>query len=128
MCPAMPAIALIGNHWNASMNSHPTSQQYRKLAEGLLKSAIGAPYEQKQVFIRDALAYLVNARAQDDRCGSTDPSGSTNSENQEDVEGQYRQVEQLIKQALEVPTPEELKKFLDFSNGFRRNGRARNAS
>jgi hypothetical protein len=70
--------------------------------------------------VRDALAYLVNARAQDDRCGSTDPSGSTNSENQEDAEGQYRQVQQLIKQALEVPTPRELKNFFDFSNSFRR--------
>jgi hypothetical protein len=76
------------------MNSRLTSQQYRSLAEGLLKNAINASSEQKQVHIRDAIAYLAYARAQDERCSSTDPSGSKELENQDDAEGQYRQVQQ----------------------------------
>jgi hypothetical protein len=114
------ALALIGNSLERLDEFALDESAVQILAEGLLKNAIDATNEQKQVFIRDALAYLFNARAQDDRSGSTDPSGSTVSENQEDAEGQYRQVQQLIKQALEVPTPEELKKFLDFSTSFRR--------
>lgn len=102
------------------MNSRLTSQQYRKLAEGLLESAIAATKEQKQDFIRDAIAYLAYARAQDERYPSTEPRDSTELENQEDSEGQYRQVQQLIKQALEVPTPKELENFLEFSRNFRR--------
>jgi hypothetical protein len=102
------------------MNSRLTSQQYRKLAEGLLESAIAAPKEQKQDFIRDAIAYLAYARAQDERHPSTEQPDSTELENQEDSEGQYRQVQQLIKQALEVPTPKELENFLEFSRNFRR--------
>jgi hypothetical protein len=102
------------------MNSRLTSNHYRIFAEGLLKRAINAANEQKQVFIRDAISYLAAARARDERCPSTEPSGSGELENQADAEGQYRQVQQLIKQALEVPTPDELKNFLDFSTSFRR--------
>ena len=102
------------------MNSRLTSQHYRIFAEGLLKRAIDAPSEQKQDFIRDAISYLAAARTHDERCPSTDPSASASADHTGDDDGQYRQVQQLIKQALEVPTPEELKKLLDFSTGFRR--------
>lgn len=102
------------------MTSHLTSQQYRKLAEGLLKKAVDAPKEQKENYIRDASAYLAYARVQDEQNGLMDTPNSTESENQEDAEGRYRQVQQLIKQALEVPTPEGLEKFLEFSKNFRR--------
>ncbi len=102
------------------MNSRLTSQQYRKLAEGLLKNAIDAPKEQKQDFIHDAIAYLAYARVQDERHQSAEQPASTELENQEDAEAQYRKVQQLIKQALEVPTPKELENFLEFSRSFRR--------
>jgi uncharacterized protein DUF955 len=102
------------------MNSRLTSQQYRKLAEGLLKNAIAAPNEQKQDFIHDAIAYLAYARVQDEQPPSAEQPAATDLESQEDAEGQYRHVQQLIKQALELPTPKELESFLEFSKGFRR--------
>jgi IrrE N-terminal-like domain len=102
------------------MDSRLTSQQYRNLAEGLLKNAIDAPKQQNQNFVRDAIAYLAYARAQDERNGSIETPEPTELENRESAEGQYRQVQQLIKQALEVPTPEGLESFLEFSKNFRR--------
>lgn len=102
------------------MNSRLTSQQYRELAEGLVKKAIEAPIEQKQEFIRHAISYFAAARLHDARFASTDPADAATLDNQDEVEGQYRKVQQLIKQALETPTPEELRKFLDFATSFRR--------
>ena len=46
-----------------------------------------------------------------------DPTGSTN---QDELKDQHRQVRQLIKQALEEPTLEDLTEFLEFTNRFRR--------
>jgi hypothetical protein len=102
------------------MNSRLSSQQYRELAEGLLKNAIDAPKERQQELMHNALAYLAYARAQDDKHLAADPFDSTELEIQEDAEHQYRRVQQLIKQALEVPTPAGLENFLAFSKSFRR--------
>jgi hypothetical protein len=102
------------------MDSHLTSRQYRKLAEGLLENAIGAPKEQKQDFIRSAIAYLVYARAQDEQPPSTSVPDSSETKNPDETEDQFRQIQQLIKQAIEVPTPDGLESFLDFTTSFRR--------
>lgn len=48
------------------------------------------------------------------------PVRLTSADDADNDEGQYRKVQQLIKQALEVPTPDELMKFLDFATSFRR--------
>ncbi len=102
------------------MNFRLTSQQYRRLAEGLLKSALDAPIEQKQQFVHDASAYLAFARAQDEQELSATSPGSTEPTSQEEIAYQHRQVQLLIKQALEMPTPDDLEKFLDFTTSFRR--------
>jgi hypothetical protein len=96
-----------------------TTQQYRKLAEGLLERAIAAPKERKQDLISDALRYLTHARAQEEH---QDASQAPPSEiySADDLQNQVRQIKQLIKQALETPTPEEFVKFLDFTTKFRR--------
>jgi hypothetical protein len=98
----------------STTDSHLTSQHYRKLAEGLLERAIAAPKEQNQDLILEALRYLTHARAQE-----THPLPSENDE-ADDIQNQVRQIRQLIKQALETPTPEEFVQFLDFTTKFRR--------
>jgi hypothetical protein len=95
------------------MNSRLTSKQYRIFAEGILKRAIDAGIEQKQVFIRDAISYLVPARAHDERCPPTELSDPTELENQDDTEGQFRQVQQLINKRSRCLRP---KNFLNFLN------------
>ena len=99
------------------MNSPLTSHQYRQLAEGLLARAIEATQAQKQDLIRDALAYLTFARAQEDAQPS-DIASSIEAVKPDDTQSQYRQVRQLIKQALETPTPEEFVSFFDFTTKF----------
>lgn len=99
------------------MTSALTSQQYRELAEGLLKNAIDAPEGKKQEFIRVAIVYLAYARAQDEQ-SPTSAFDSMESRNPDDAESQYRQIRQLIKQALEVATPDGLEKFLEFTTSF----------
>ena len=44
------------------MNSRPTIQQYRRLAEGLLRKALEAPLESKQDFIHHAMSHYEPAR------------------------------------------------------------------
>ena len=98
------------------MSDRLTSEQYRRMAEGLLQTAIEAPAEKKQDFLRHAADYLAFARKQDER------SDVTPEHVQRDTEDQHRQVRQLIKEALDLPTPEVFEKFLDFNTSFRRLG------
>jgi hypothetical protein len=98
------------------MDTRLTTQQYRKLAEGLLQNAIEASQEQRQDLIEEALRYLQHAKIQEQRECEPD----TDYETSDDDQDQYRQVRQLIKQALEIPTPEQFVQFLDFTTKFRR--------
>jgi hypothetical protein len=102
-----------------TIDSRLTTHQYRRLAEGLLKQAIGAPKEQKQDLISDALRYLTRARAQEEHQTSSQTAPSE-TDAADELQNQERQIRQLIKQALETPTPEEFVKFLDFTTKFRR--------
>lgn len=97
------------------MDHRISSDQYRTQAVGLLKSAIEAPADQKEGFIRDALLYLTSA-------GSRDQGSPADADDGRELGSQEAetQVLQLIKQALDAPTPEELSSFLDFANSFRR--------
>ncbi len=88
-------------------------------SEGLLQAAIGAPAEKKQEFLRHAADYLAFARKQDERSEATSERTELDRQGAED---QHRQVRQLIKEALDLPTPEEFEKFLDFNTSFRRLG------
>jgi IrrE N-terminal-like domain len=97
------------------MDQRLTSEQYRRLAEGLLKKATEEVLtEQKQNLIRDALAYLTYARAQEER---VEPEETID---ESAAESQRREVRLLIKQALEAPTSKELVDFLNFATNFRR--------
>jgi hypothetical protein len=102
------------------MNSRPTIQQYRRLAEGLLRKALEAPPENKQDLIHHAVSYLAYARAQE----SADEAGGfpTDPPKPDELEEGYHQVRQLIKQAIELPTPDSIASFLNYSNAFRRLG------
>src|SRR5262249_37711812 len=73
-----------------------------------------------QRLIEEALRYLAHARLQERRqpCGAT--HSETEAEQPEDVESQLRQIRQLIKKSLEMPTPEEFVDALDFTTKFRR--------
>ena len=104
------------------MNSRPTIHQYRRLAEGLLRKALEAPLESKQDFIHHAVSYLAFARAQEQSDGSSVEGISSDLLNSDDTENRYRQVRQLIKQAIEMPTPDGIANFLNFSTSFRRLG------
>jgi hypothetical protein len=90
-----------------------TSDQYRRLAEGLLKSALNAPTHQKEAYIRDALAYLGHARTKE-------PSSLDDQIDQEAYARQVSQVRALIKQALEAPTVDDFVNLLTFGTKFRR--------
>jgi hypothetical protein len=94
-----------------------TSDQYRRLAEGLLKSALNAPTHQKEAYIRDALAYLGHARTKD---LSREPSSLDDQIDQEAYARQVSQVRALIKQALEAPTVDDFVNLLTFGTKFRR--------
>ena len=104
------------------MNSRPTIHQYRRLAEGLLRKALEAPLESKQDFIHHAVSYLAFARAQEQSDGSSVEGVSSDLLNSDGTENRYLQVRQLIKQAIEMPTPDGIAHFLDFSTDFRRLG------
>ena len=65
---------------------------------------------------RRRLAY---AKALDNQ-HEPDTSGLPNSENQEDIQDQYRIVRQLLKQSLEKPTAKGLEDLLHFGTKFRR--------
>ena len=72
--------------------------------------------DQKRDLIEEALRYLQHARIQEQREREPDTENSS----RDDEQDQYRQVRQLIKQALEIPTPEQFVQFLDFTTKFRR--------
>jgi hypothetical protein len=101
--------------------SRITSDQYRTLAEGLLNKALDVQGERQSDHIRDAIRYLRYARAQDQ--GEKDSDGSVDLSDQEserDLQQRYCLVRQLLKQALEVPTPKGLEELLQFGTKFRR--------
>ena len=104
------------------MNSRPTIQQYRRLAEGLLRKALEAPIESKQDLIHHAVSYLAFARAQERSDGASVEGACSDRPNSEETEDRYVQVRQLIKQAMEMPTPDGIASFLNFSTAFRRLG------
>ena len=105
------------------MNSHPTIQQYRRLAEGLLRRALEAPIESKQDLIHHAMSYLTFARAQEQSNGGVSgESASSDVPTPEETEDRCLQVRQLIKQAIEMPTSDGIANFLNFSTTFRRLG------
>ena len=99
------------------MDARITPAQYRALAEGLLKSAIKAQEDQAKELLEEALRYLAHARLQENQQRS---GAETEPEPPEDVEPQLRQIRQLIKKSLEMPTPEEFVEALDFTTTFRR--------
>jgi len=96
-----------------------TGEQYRRIAEGLLQAAIEAPAEKKQEILCHAAEYLAFARKQEERAEGMPESTE---QAQQRADDQHRQVRQLIKDALDLPTPEEFEKFLDFNTKFRRLG------
>jgi hypothetical protein len=104
------------------MNSRPTIQQYRRLAEGLLRKALEAPLESKQDFIHHAMSYLAFARAQEQSNGATVDPACSDPTTSEHTDDRYLQVRQLIKQAIEIPAPDGIANFLNFSTAFRRLG------
>ena len=104
------------------MNPRPTIQQYRRLAEGLLRKALEAPLENKQDFIHHAMSYLAFARAQEQSNATTVDPACSDPPTSEDTDDRYLQVRQLIKQAIEIPTPDGIANFLNFSTAFRRLG------
>jgi len=77
-------------------------------------NAIEASQDQKRELIEEALRYLQHARIQEQREREPDTENSS----RDDEQDQYRQVRQLIKQALEIPTPEQFVQFLDFTTKF----------
>ena len=86
------------------------------MAEGLLQTAVEVSHIKKQDLIEEALRYLQHARIQEERERASTADNSL----PEDGQDQYRQVRQLIKQALETPTPDEFVQFFDFGTKFRR--------
>ena len=101
------------------MDPHISPEQRRKLAVGLLKSAIQAPPEQKEGLIHAALLNLTSADSGEVQQGA--PPGEAAADDHElDLADARAQVRQLIRAALEAPSPEELASFLDFADSFRR--------
>ena len=86
------------------MDSRSTINQDRRLAEGLLRRAIEAPKDQNNDLLRDALRYLAHARGEEEQqdLGEAATAIGPESETQDNIQNQYRQVRQLIKQALEA--------------------------
>jgi hypothetical protein len=68
------------------MNSRPTIQQYRRLAEGLLRKALDAPVESKQDLIYHAVSYLAFARAQEQSGEATVNSSLSHLPNSDETE------------------------------------------
>jgi hypothetical protein len=101
------------------MNHHMTIEHYRRKAEGLLWQAVDALGSKKQELIRQAAACLAFARRHFEEL--KEPYvGPVEAESSYDV--RFHQVRQLIKRALDEPTPDGLANFLDFTTGFRRLG------
>lgn len=113
MCTALITI------WGAVVSDRLTSEHYRRMAERLLQAALEAPAEKKQEIMRHAADYLAFARKQDER---PDAAQETTKQAGHGAEDQHHQVRQLIKEALDLPTPQEFEKFLDFNTSFRRLG------
>jgi hypothetical protein len=86
------------------------SERYLWMARGRFRAALDAL---TRSLIRRAAAYLEFAGTRDEI--SDGASGAP-------LEDRSRQVRQLIKQALDVPTPEGLVRFLTFTTSFRRLG------
>jgi hypothetical protein len=86
------------------MNSRPTTQQYRRLAEGLLRKALDAPVESKQDLIYHAVSYLAFARAQEQSDDATLIGSPSQAPHSDETEDRYSQVRHLIKKAIEMPT------------------------
>jgi hypothetical protein len=101
------------------MDPQISPEQRRKLAVGLLKSAIQAPPEQKEGLIHAALLNLTSAESGEVQQGAP-PSDAAADDRELDLADARAQVRQLIRAALEAPSPEELASFLDFANSFRR--------
>jgi hypothetical protein len=106
------------------MNSRPTIQQYRRLAEGLLRRALEAPIESKQDLIHHAMSYLTFARAQEQSNGASDESASSDVPTPEETEDCCLQVRQLIKQAIEILLAEAVCHHSDLYSPARLIGRA----
>jgi IrrE N-terminal-like domain len=104
------------------MNSRPTIQQYRRLAEGLIRKALEAPPEKKQDLIHHAASYLAFARAQEASEEVMVGGSPSDPVNPDEAEKGYHQVRHLIKQAIELPTPDGIANFLNYSTAFRRLG------
>jgi hypothetical protein len=102
------------------MDPHISPEQRRKLAVGLLKSAIKALPEQKDGLIDAALLYLTSAERRDVQQAAPARDAAADDDHELDLTDAQEQVRQLIKAALEAPTPEGLASFLDFANSFRR--------
>jgi hypothetical protein len=101
------------------MDPHISPEQRRKLAVGLLKSAINAPPEGKEGLIHAALLYLTSAETRGVQEGTPASDGAAD-DHEVDLPDARAQVRQLIRAALEAPSPEELASFLDYANSFRR--------
>ena len=82
------------------------------MAEGLLRKDLEAPLESKQDFIHHAVSYLAFARAQE-QDGSSVEGISSDLLNSDDTENRYRQVRQLIKQAIEINYQSQDREALD---------------
>jgi len=83
-----------------AMDPHISPEQRRKLAVGLLKSAIKAPSEQKEALIQAALLNLTSVESRDVQQGA--PVGEARVDDHElDLPDARAQVRQLIKAALE---------------------------
>src|SRR5947209_20058667 len=93
-----------------------TSDQSRSLGEGLVNKALHIEGEPKSDHIRDAIRYRRHARAKDH--GRLEPEDLADSA--QVTQDGYRLVRQLLKQALEAPTPEGLEELLQFGTKFRR--------
>jgi hypothetical protein len=102
------------------MDARMAPEQYRTLAEGLLTSAMKAQKDQAQELIEEALRYLAHARLQERQQRGGEINSEADPELPEDVEPKLRQIRQLIKKSLEMPTPEEFIEALDFTTKFRR--------
>jgi hypothetical protein len=100
--------------------SHLSSHHYRALAEGLLNKALELDVERGADHIREAIRHLRYARAQEHHQEPDDSSDGLSPEAQQDAQHRYRLVRQLLKQALEAPTPKGLEDLLQFATKFRR--------
>jgi hypothetical protein len=76
------------------MTGRLTSQHYRTLAEGLLEKALASGEPQKKEYIDEAIRCLRYARARDQQPERSEPQES---ENQADVQDQYRRADGAVR-------------------------------